>query len=260
MRKIEVVRPERSSPWQPFAAPHCRAEGAARVRAASPGGRSIWLNLAELEAGAHLRWDPGHGDEGLYVESGELSVGGRSCGAGGALVIEAGAAPEVEVRARARVVHVGARDGGDASGGTSRDRPSVPKVHVVGPRGVFEALEPGRETRFFADATCPTCSLWLLHTARTIAYESPVHTHSQDELVHVLRGEIRIGDLAAGPGETIFVAAFQPYRFRAGPEGFAFLNYRSAASRMTIRATGEQIVEAGAATGMQPVALPPEVT
>lgn len=274
MRKIEVVRPERAGAWLPFAAPHARvADGAARCRAASPAGASIWMQQVELEPGSRLVWDPEHGDEALFVESGELAIGGRRCGAGGALVIEAGAAPQLDVASAARILHMGPRDGHrerDAAShwperatrnattrATERAATNAatnsPKVHVVAARGVFETREPGRDVRFFADATCPSCSLWLLYTSRTIAYESPVHTHSQDELVHVLHGEIQVGSLAAGPGETIFVAANQPYQFRAGPGGFGFLNYRQAASLMTIRATGQQIVEAGAATGMTPV-------
>lgn len=254
MRKIEVVRPGRDGEWLPFTAPHCRVDGAARVRAASPASASIWMQQAELEPGARLLFDPEHGDEALYVESGELAFEGRVCGAGGALVIEAGAAPAVEVRRAARVLHMGPSDGRRAPRPESRAPKPGPEVHVVGPRGVFETREPGRDVRFFADATCPRCSLWLLYTSRTTAYESPVHTHTQDELVHVLHGDIRVGSLAAGPGETIFVAANQPYQFRAGPGGFGFLNYRQAASLMTIRATGQRIVEAGAATGMTPVA------
>jgi hypothetical protein len=126
----------------------------------------------------------------------------------------------------------------------------APAVHVIGPRGVYEAIEPGRETRFFADATCPGCRLWLLYTARSFDYVSAVHSHAQDELIHVLRGEISIGSLRAGPGTTVFIAADQPYGFRGAAGGFAFLNYRRAPSRMTIRRTGQQIVENGAATGM----------
>ncbi len=271
MRKIEVVNPDRRSTPKAFAAPHCRLEGSGRCFAASPPDASIWMSTLELDEGAALRWDPSHGDEALYVESGELVVDGRICGAGGAIVIEARACPTVEVRVTSRVVHMGARDGardggvavekirpGPSAGGTDRNASAF---HLVGPRGTFEAIEPGRETRFFADATCPHCSLWLLYTARTFAYESPVHSHSQDELIHVLRGEVRIGSLVAGPGASVFIAADQPYQFRSGPEGFAFLNYRRAASLMTIRPTGEQIIEAGAATGMTPVAAsaaPPE--
>lgn len=263
MRKIEVVKAGSRSATDREQVPHCRVEGAFRCEPASPPGVSIWMDRLRLDAGTSIRWAPPHGDEALFVERGELAVldpAGGIAPAGGAIVIEAQAGPTVEARAETWLLHMGAREDGTAAVGVgsnasstaspTREGRSAPRVHVIGPRGTFEALEPGRETRFFADATCPTCSLWLLYTARSFAYESPVHSHSRDELIHVLRGEIRIGSLAAGPGDSIFIAADQPYRFHSGPEGFAFLNYRRSASEMTIRTTGERIVENGAATGM----------
>ncbi len=266
MRKIEVVSADRSPAAGGDGASHFpvsgRVSGPFRRRCASPPGASIWMDEILLEAGASIRWNPSHGDEALFVVSGELAVldeEGRICPAGGAIVIEAQAGSTVEARVESRVIHMGACEDDATTVGVSRRSPPDPqdrpesKVHVIGPRGTFEALEPGRETRFFADATCPTCSLWLLYTARSFAYESPVHSHSQDELIHVLRGEIRIGSLAAGPGASIFIAANQRYQFRAGPDGFAFLNYRRAGSEMTIRGACEKIIEAGIATGMTPV-------
>jgi hypothetical protein len=70
----------------------------------------------------------------------------------------------------------------------------------------------------------------------------------------VLRGEIQLGSHTLGPGATVFIAANQPYRFRSGEDGFAFLNYRRDASEMTTRSTGRTIVEAGAVTGFHFVA------
>ena len=256
MRKIEVVSADRSWAAGRELAAHCRANGPFLCGSASPEGASIWMETVLLEAGTSIRWDASHGDEALFVASGELAVldeEGRVCPAGGAIVIEAQSGPTIEARVASRLVHMGARQEDSAKDNLGPRRPedrAGPKIHVIGPRGLFEALEPGRETRFFADASCKTCSLWLLYTARSFAYESPIHSHSRDELIHVLRGEIRIGSLAAGPGSTIFIAADQPYQFRSGPEGFAFLNYRRAASEMTIRTTGERIVENGTATGM----------
>jgi len=213
------------------------------------------MSAVELDAGATLEWDADHGDEALFVEAGALAIGDRVCPAGGAVVVEARARATIEARAASRILHMGARD---FAAPRPEDR-GDPEVHVVGPRGVYEAIEPGRETRFFADATCPGCQLWLLFTARSFDYVSAVHSHAQDELIHVLRGEIAIGSLRAGPGSTVFIAADQPYGFRGAAGGFAFLNYRRAPSRMTIRKTGQVIVENGAATGMTRVSPPPPI-
>lgn len=255
MRKIEVVKLGSVTDRTTYCAPHCRAEGSVVSRPASPPEVSLWMLTAELGVGTTLRWDARHGDEAIFVSRGELEVDGRICPTGGAVVIEADARPTVIVRAPARVVHVGSR--ADAS---ARDEDPAGmscaggNVHVVGPRGTFEApAEAGRETRFFADASCPTCRLWLLYTARAFLFESPIHSHSQDELIHVLHGEISLGSLSVRPGETLFIAANQPYQLRSGEAGFGFLNYRRDASEMTTRPGGEKTVESGVAAGFDRV-------
>ncbi|MEZ4332512.1 MAG: hypothetical protein R3F35_12195 [Myxococcota bacterium] len=266
MRRIQVVRPERPS-MTPDARPaRRRLIGPARSVAASPPEISIWMDVVLLEPGSGLERDREHDDEAIFVVDGALAVEGRVCPTGGAIVIERGADCRVEAIGETKLLHMGSTEAGSTSAPRSSARRvsageasaagasgASPRVHVVGPRGRFEACEPGRETHFFADATCPTCDVWLLRTGRAFAYESPVHSHSQDELIHVLEGEIGIGSLAVRRGETLFVAADQPYRFRGNAGGFAFLNFRSGPSRMTMRATGERIVENAAATGMTPV-------
>jgi quercetin dioxygenase-like cupin family protein len=206
---------------------------------------------ADLGSGASFDWEDHHGDEALFVQRGEHEVEGRRCPEGGAVVIEADARPIVRTTRSSRVVHMGPRDPAPPRDGlhgpaSARSR----DVHVVGPRGIFEAREKGRDTHFFADSTCPGCRLWLLYTSRSFAWETSVHSHSQDELVYLLEGEIRLGSFSLEPGSTVFIAADQPYQLRSGEDGFAFINYRRDASEMTTRATGEKILEAGEATGL----------
>lgn len=253
MRRIEVVQGDGPFLEGRAPVPGGRLAGGGRSRLESPLHASIWMCTGLLDAGATLAWDAAHGEEAFYVEQGEVEIDGRICPAGAAVILEARAVPTLLVRAPSRILHMGAYDETPRraeTGGREGVVASAPGVHVVGPRGVCEAIEPGRAARFFADATCPTCSVWLLLTSRSVAYESPIHSHARDELIHVLQGEIRIGSLALAPGDTVFIAADQVYRFRSGPAGFAFLNYRSAASVMTIRPSGQKIVENGAATGM----------
>jgi len=252
VRKIEVVGADAIELGTAYRAPFCRVTGVVHSGLSSPAGASIWMLTAIAARGARFDWDERHGDEALFVQHGELEVDGRSCPTGGAVVIEANALPAITAKVDSRVVHMGPRDAAaPRSGMYGPAKPGPPNVHVVGPRGTFEALEEGRETRFFADSTCPGCRLWLLYTSRSFAFDSEIHSHSQDELIHVLRGEIQLGSHTLGPGATIFIAADQPYGFRAGEEGFAFLNYRRDASEMTTRSTGRTIVESGAATGLQ---------
>jgi quercetin dioxygenase-like cupin family protein len=254
MRKIEIVTPDEMPMGKGYAAPRCRVTGSVRSRTASPGGASIWMLAAEFDAGSSLSWEARHGDEALFVQQGELSVDGRSCPEGGAVVIEANALPTITAPAPTRLLHMGPRDDAPPEGGLyGPPQPAGGGVHVVGPRGTFEELDDQRETRFFADATCPSCRLWLLYTARNFAFDSQVHSHSQDELIYVLHGEIQLGSLRLLPGSSVFIAANQLYSFRAGEQGFGFINYRRDASEMTTRSTGKKLLEAGAATGLIPV-------
>ena len=117
------------------------------------------------------------------VDTGAFRRGERN------LITEAGPAGPVSVaemsaagfrvaRVATRLLHMGAHDGSRPAE-PSRERASgPPEVHVIGPRGAWEAIEPGRETRFFADATCPGCGVWLLYTARSFDYASPVHSQT----------------------------------------------------------------------------------
>ena len=235
-------------------APTCEADGPVESRLVSPSDASLWLVTSTLPAGTTLSWDTAHGDEAVYVCAGSLTVEGRECPSGGALVIEADVATRAHAKGPTRVIHLGPRDPTPPAGGLRRPAGSAGhSVHVVGPRGTFERVDDDRETRFFADSTCPTCRLWLLYTSRSCEFESQTHSHSQDELIHVLHGEIALGSLRLGPGATLFIAADQPYGFRAAAGGFGFLNYRRDASEMSVQGQDGTLVESGETTGMQPV-------
>ena len=73
---------------------------------------------------------------------------------------------------------------------------------------------------------------------REETYDPVAGVLRQYELIYILGGEIHLGSQRLGPGASLFIAADQPYRFRAGAEGFAFINYRRDASEMTVRSTG----------------------
>ena len=226
-------------------APLCEPCEAVLSRRLEPPQASLWLVASELRKDSEIRWKPGHGDEALYVRAGSLEVNGQPCVAGAAAILEAGSQPRVRALEATCLLHFGSR--------VAPASQTEQGVHVTTPRGTWEQLGPGRETRFFADATCERCSIWLLYTARAHAFESSIHSHSQDELIHVLEGEIELGSLHIAAGDTLFVAADQLYRLRAGDSGFAFLNFRRAGSRMRVQGRDELLVESGATTGMQRV-------
>lgn len=213
-----------------YVAPTCTLDGRAHSRRLSPDGVSLWVVEAEVEQGASLSWDEEHGDEAVYVMAGAIQQGTHRCPPGGAVIIEAGAPATLYVSTASALAHFGPTDTQPRQSGTVASEDRVPAVHLVGPRGTYEMVSAGRETRFFADSTCPTCSITLMYTARDSKYSNEAHSHSQDEILYLMGGEIMVGKERLGSGDALFVAADRRYRFDSGEAGFGFLNYRSGPS------------------------------
>jgi len=251
---IEIVRGDTatSSAWHPVAGHH--VSDAARCRLVSPPGFSLWLVSIDLPAGGELTLPEVHGDESVAVLSGRLVVDGRICEPDGAVIVEAGAGAIVlRARGDTRVVHMGPTDPVVPTDGLNGAALPGRAVHVVGPRGTYAAIEPGRDTHYFADSTCPTCRLTLLYTSRTREYVSDTHSHSQDELIHLLWGELRLGSQVVRPGDTLAIAAHRRYGFRSAADGFGFLNYRRDASEQTVERGSPPRMEGGLVNGLVPV-------
>lgn len=78
-----------------------------------------------------------------------------------------------------------------------------------------------------ADARCPTCELWLHENDFFAANEeTALHSHSEDEVIFVRGGSIRLGKRLCGPGTALAIAANTKYGFRSGPDGLSFVNFR----------------------------------
>ncbi len=56
--------------------------------------------------------------------------------------------------------------------------------------------------------------------------EIQLHAHDEDEIIFVLRGEMRLGQRSYSPGTSVFVAGGTFYTFRAGADGLQILNFR----------------------------------
>lgn len=53
-----------------------------------------------------------------------------------------------------------------------------------------------------------------------------VHSHDEDEIIYIVKGELRLGQRPLGPGSSLFVSGGTFYSFSAGPAGVQFLNFR----------------------------------
>ena len=57
--------------------------------------------------------------------------------------------------------------------------------------------------------------------------ETELHSHSEDELIFVRAGSVRLGNRLYGPGTAIAIAADTLYEFWSGPDGLSFVNFRA---------------------------------
>jgi quercetin dioxygenase-like cupin family protein len=232
----------------PYAAPRCVVRGDARGDLFSSPDYSLWRIVGEMAAGAEIEWAADHGDEALYVVDGEVDLDGTIAGAGSAVVVEAGVRATVRATKHTRVVHVGPQSVDpprDGLRGPARE--DGHRAHVVPIDEIQRNSSPGSpvEAQFFTDGTCPTCRIALFIVDGTNAldgYTAVSHTHSEDEIIHVLSGVMHVGPLRVEPGMSIAVPRELRYGFRTeGP--FRFLNYRRDVALYTALPGSEPVLE-----------------
>lgn len=168
-----------------------------------------------------------------YVWEGGVEAGGRRLAAGSSFVVEHGAALDVHGGENgATVVTFRAAQPPPAprAGGHVHLLPDerVPRAELTGTRGSSGGMH--------ADADCPTCQVWLHETSHApietepddAASEKGVHSHSEDEVIFVTEGHMRLGQRLYGRGSAIAIPAQTLYSFGVGPEGLKFVNFRPA--------------------------------
>lgn len=188
------------------------------------------LYRIEMAPGQRLALGPREADMVLYVWKGGIGGGLCSLPAGSSAIVERGATFEVAA----------SMDGAEvlAFAGTSAGRGEGGHVHLL-PRSHVPAVADmgGRNETggaIHADSDCPTCEVWL-HENHFKGAEAPtpeeaargVHSHSEDEIIVVLAGSMRLGNKLVGPGTALAIAADTLYSFTPGPEGLSFVNFRS---------------------------------
>jgi quercetin dioxygenase-like cupin family protein len=191
----------------------------------------LHLHLIEIAAGETLQIHSGAVDQLAYIWRGAVAAGGRSLAAGSSLIIEHGASVELGGVAQISAVLAFA-----AARPPARPRAGG-HVHLLpaesAPRSAALGGVAGLGGAMHADADCPTCELWL-HENQFAGRDAPpqgeeagVHCHSEDEIIFVVDGELRLGERLYGPGTALAIAADAFYSFSPGPEGLRFVNFRA---------------------------------
>jgi len=197
------------------------------------GKDPLHAHLHRLARGAGLRIGPLDVDCMGYVWEGAIDAGGRPLPATSSFVVERGAVLELRGgEAGASVVTFKAAQSPTQprAGGHVHLLPAerVPRAELAGTRGAAGGMH--------ADASCPTCHVWLHENSLApleaepadAASEKGVHSHSEDEVIFVTDGHMRLGQRLYGRGSAIAIPAETLYGFGVGPEGLKFVNFRAA--------------------------------
>ena len=244
--RVSVITPERAMASD--LPPGLAGTGRAEAYCAGPG-RPIHLHLARLASQEKLVIGPMAGDCAAYVWQGEVAAGGTGLGAGSSMIVEHGA----------RLSLTGAGPG-DALvlcfAGTAPATKPGGTVHLLPaaqvPRMAAEPGSSGVSGGLHADSACPGCTAWLHENHFPGSMAPPpeqaargIHSHSEDEIIFVTAGAMRLGARLVGPGTAIAIAAATLYSFTAGPEGLSFVNFRAAMPGDIRFAHGASISETG---------------
>jgi quercetin dioxygenase-like cupin family protein len=248
---VEVLHGETSASRTSVSA-GCDYRDASTVTHFRPVDHPLWLSIVTFARDGEMQWSPPHGDEAIYVLAGRASIDDGTCAGAGVVIVESAAPASLRVDAGSRLIHFGTYDPTPPSDGPyGRPDAAGHGVHVVGPDGQWNTSTPERTTRFYANSTCPTCRITLLYVAQATPYRAPSHEHSQDELLIVLDGAIKVGRQTAEAGSAVAIKAGQRYGFQA-TSNWSFLNYRRDASYLTRSPRSAPILEDGGSRSTVP--------
>lgn len=201
----------------------------------------LHLRCYEIGQGESVKLEAGSAELSFFVWKGSAEAGGAKLDEQASGVIEPGASLEITGRdGGASVLVFNQREEDAASQGHGRvlllpaDR--VPRTFAMGGNeGVGGALH--------ADAHDPTPNVWLHENEfKTPDNETVLHSHSEDEIIFVRKGAIRLGNKLYPEGTALFIAADTKYGFHSGPEGLCFVNFRVSSPTYT-SADGSMVLD-----------------
>ncbi len=202
---------------------------------------SLHMRTHDLVAGSTLEVTGDGTDYVVYIWKGAATAGDVRFDERASMVVENGGSVTITAESDGASILAFNANGNSApnsDGGHVHLLPSakVPRTLDMGGSGVAGGA-------LHADCSCPTCQVWLHENDFYKAdYEIPVHSHTEDEIIFVRAGSMRLGNRLCGPGTTLAIAANTKYGFKAGPEGLSFVNFR-AASPTHVNADGSHSMD-----------------
>jgi hypothetical protein len=229
MARIQVVPPGKT---RASLLPEGCSGNAEVAHCVDAGRFPLELHQLSLTGGESLHLGPIARERIGYVWQGAAHAGGHALAAGSSFVVERGEALGVAAAAQGCVVLLFAGREAASNAGAGGHVHLLPNERV--PRNPA-LTESGVRGGMHADAQCPTCSVWLHENgfpgAEPVSAEElqvGVHSHSEDEIIFIVAGQIRLGRKLFPAGTAIAIPGETMYAFTAGPEGMAFVNFRAA--------------------------------
>jgi hypothetical protein len=105
--------------------------------------------------------------------------------------------------------------------------------------------EQGVVHTLFAGSDCPTCELWFHRSDLPAAIDVPRHYHTEDEIIFVVSGSMLLGRRELREGAALAIGEGTVYRFRSGPKGLGFLNFRTSSPRAVLVDQGIAPIDEG---------------
>lgn len=245
--KISVKTLDKARPVD--AVPGCAGSGSA-LAYFDDAQMPLQLHLFDLAAGQAIEIGRTAVDRLAYVWRGAVEAGGVALAAGSSLVVEHGQALTITGTGAATrlLVFAAASAGAQSRAGGHVHLLPADRVAYLAP----DDLAPGMSGGMHFPADCPTCELWLhanhFPGSEAVTPEQQqrgVHSHSEDEIIFVTDGEIRLGNQIHGPGTALAIAANTLYGFTPGSNGLDFVNFRARKPGDIFMADGTSLNEPG---------------
>jgi hypothetical protein len=226
----------------PVVPPPEQASGEVQSQAYFSGDRQpLHLHLHRLAPNASIPFTADSADQVVYVWKGSVEAGGVLLNERSMAIVEHGAALATTATgegATLLVFNARERSDDDRPGGHVHILPSdrVPRLETESRVGLA----------LYADSQCETCKAWLHENEYANPnIETKLHSHSEDEIIFVRGGSIRLGNRVFGPGMAVAVAANTKYGFFSGEDGLSFVNFRGTSPTYT-SADGSTVLDEAA--------------
>lgn len=244
MARIHVVSPDKTR--KAGLPPDCAGDGDVRSYLAA-SDFPLRLDECRLGPGAGLTIGPVSVECIGYVWHGSASAGGHRLDAGSSFIVEKGQELAVTAtEAGCTILLFAASSPHPATGGHVHILPNerVPRDNEINVWGVSGGMH--------ADSACETCDIWLHENGFPAGQPKShaeaalgVHSHSEDEIIFIVSGQIRLGRKLFPEGTAIAIPGDTLYTFTPGPEGMRFINFRAAMPSVIHFANGETMDETG---------------